>query len=252
MKKLYVYILFFFLGLISVSGQENEKMSPAELMFEYYDDEFEPFEKGKWFVALTFSLEDVNLQSGNKYIGFDKIIEGSEFNYDIKIKGGYSIGNYSFAGLGITHGRDKSEGQGVILLDTINSESITDRNVISPFIRTYYPLSKNKRLSFFNEIKMDFGFENTDIKKFENSQQTEIEKEDNFLFGIGISPGITFFAIESFAFEIQLDVLGYEYERSKSIDEEGNEFVSDSHNVNFKLDLLSLNFGLAYYFGAKK
>ncbi|MCP4883387.1 MAG: hypothetical protein GY908_06320, partial [Flavobacteriales bacterium] len=71
---------------------------------------------------------------------------------------------------------------------------------------------------------MDFGFENTDIKKFENSQQTEIEKEDNFLFGIGISPGVTFFAIESFAFEIQLDVLGYEYERTKTIDDEGNEF----------------------------
>ncbi len=168
MKNLSICLLFLFAGLISTYGQEKEKMSPAELMFEYYDDEFEPFEKGKWFTAITFSLEDVNLQSGNKYIGFDKIIEGSEFNYDIKVKGGYSIGNYSFAGLGITHGRDKSEGRGVILLDTISSESITNRNVISPFIRTYYPLSKNKRLSFFNEIKMDFGFENTDIKKFEN------------------------------------------------------------------------------------
>lgn len=240
------------LGINTSFSQENEKMSPAELMFEYYDEQFEPFQKGKWFTAITFSLEDENLQSGNRYIGFDNIIEGSEFNYAIKIKAGYSIGNYSFAGLGITHGRDKSEGLGIILLDTINSEAITNRNVISPFIRTYYPLSKNKRLSFFNEIKMDFGFENTDIKRFENSQPTETEKEENFLFGIGISPGVTFFAIESFCFEIQLDVLGYEYKQSKTIDEEGNEFTSDSHNVNFKLDLLSLNFGLAYYFGAKK
>ena len=244
--------MLFILGSAFCTAQEKEKNSPAELMFEYYDEEFKPFVKGKWFTALTFSLEDTNLQSGNKYIGFDKIIEGSTFNYDIKVKGGYSIGNYSFAGLGITHGRDKSEGRGIILLDTINSKSVTDRNVLSPFIRTYYPLSKNSRLSFFNEIKMDFGFENTNTERFENSEQTELEKENNFLFGIGISPGITFFAIESFAFEIQLDVLGYEYERSKTTDEEGNEFTSDSHNVNFKLDLLSLNFGLAYYFGAKK
>ncbi len=76
-------------------------------MFEYYDEQFEPYQKGKWFTALSFSLEDVNLQSDNKYIGFDRIIQGSEFNYNIKIKGGYSIGNYSFAGLGITHGKDK-------------------------------------------------------------------------------------------------------------------------------------------------
>lgn len=59
----------------------------------------------------------------------------------------------------------KSEGSGIILLDMIQSESVANRNIISPFIRTYYPLSKNKRLSFFNEIKMDFGFENTDIKR---------------------------------------------------------------------------------------
>lgn len=252
MKYVISLLLLTILSVNTSLAQKNEKMSPAELMFEYYDADFEPFTKGKWFTALTFSLEDTNLKSDNKYIGFDRIIEGSEFNYDIKIKGGYSLGNYSFIGLGITHGRDESEGAGIILLDTINSESVTNRNIISPFIRTYYPLSKNKRLSFFNEIKMDFGFENTDTKRYENGSQTELEKQKNFLFGVGISPGVTFFAIESFAFEIQLDVLGYEYERTNTIDEEGNEFTSDSHNVNFQLDLLSLNFGLAYYFGAKK
>lgn len=251
MKSFISCTLMLILCAIPSFSQKKDKMSPAELMFEYYDEEFEPYQKGKWFTALSFSLEDVNLKSDNKYIGFDRIIEGSEFNYEINIKGGYSIGNYSFAGLGITHGRDKSEGRGTILLDTIQSESVTNRNVISPFIRTYYPLSKNKRLSFFNEIKMDFGFENTEIKRFENSEQTEFEKENGFVFGIGISPGVTFFAIQSFAFEIQLDVLGYEYERNRTTDNEGNEFTSDSHNVNFKLDLLSLNFGLAYYFGAK-
>ena len=67
-------------------------------MFEYYDDEFKPFNKGKWFTALTFNIEDSNLKSDNKYIGFDNIIKGKEFNYDIKVKGGYSIGNYNFVG----------------------------------------------------------------------------------------------------------------------------------------------------------
>ncbi|MGI9530906.1 hypothetical protein [Lutimonas sp.] len=250
MKKLIIFC-FFILVTASLLAQKKEKLSPVELMFEYYDEEFKPFNKGKWFTALTFNIEDTNLKSDNKYIGFDNIIEGSEFNYEVKIKGGYSVGNYSFFGLGITHGRDKSEGRGIIILDTISSESVAHKNVISPFMRNYYPLSKNQRLSFFNEVKMDFGFGNSETKSFENSEETERETTNDFLFGIGISPGITFFALESFAFEIQLDVLGYEYERSKTTDDEGNEFTSDSHNVNFTLDLLSLNFGLAYYFGAK-
>lgn len=252
MKNLVICLAFLFILTNTSFAQKKEKLSPVELMFEYYDEEFKPFNKGKWFTALTFNVEDTNLKSDNKYIGFDNIIEGSEFNYDVKVKGGYSIGNYSFLGLGISHGRDKSDGRGIILLDTISSESVANKNVISPFIRNYYPLSKNQRLSFFNEIKMDFGFGDSETKSFENGQLTEKENTKDFLFGIGISPGINFFALESFAFEIQLDVLGYEYERSKTTDNEGNEFTSDSHNVNFTLDLLSLNFGLAYYFGAKK
>lgn len=251
MKRIFILFIFLILGTNLVLSQKKEKLSPVELMFEYYDEEFKPFNKGKWFTALTFNVEDVNLKSDNKYIGFDYIIEGSEFNYEIKIKGGYSIGNYSYVGLGITHGRDKSEGRGIILLDTINSESAANKNVISPYIRNYYPLSKNQRLSFFNEVKMDFGFGDSETNSYENGTLTESEITNDFLFGIGISPGITFFALESFAFEIQLDVLGYEYERSKTIDDQGNEFTTDSHNVNFTLDLLSLNFGLAYYFGAK-
>ena len=130
MKKTIILLasLFFFVYLSQ--AQKKEKLSPVELMFEYYDDEFKPFNKGKWFTALTFNIEDTNLKSDNKYIGFDNVIQGSEFNYEIKIKGGYSIGNYSFLGLGITHGRDKSEGRGIIILDTINSESQVNRNVI--------------------------------------------------------------------------------------------------------------------------
>jgi len=251
MKKIILICILCVAGINSATAQKKEKLSPVELMFEYYDEDFKPFNKGKWFTALTFNVEDSNLKSDNKYIGFDNVIEGKEFNYDIKLKGGYTIGNYSFVGLGITHGRDTSEGLGIILLDTINSESVANRNVISPFIRTYYPLAKNQRFSFFNEIKMDFGFGDSESKSYENGEQIEQENTNDFLFGIGISPGVTFFALESFAFEIQLDVLGYEYERSTSIDQDGNEFVSDSHNVNFTLDLLSLNFGLAYYFGAK-
>ena len=148
MKKIILVSVFCFVVIITAEAQKKEKLSPVELMFEYYDDEFKPFNKGKWFTALTFNIEDSNLKSDNKYIGFDNVIEGSEFNYDIKIKGGYSIGNYTFVGLGITHGRDKSEGRGIILLDTISSESVANRNVISPFIRNYYPSIKKSTLQF--------------------------------------------------------------------------------------------------------
>ena len=50
----------------------------------------------------------------------------------------------------------------------------------------------------------------------------------------------------------QLDVLGYKYERETKKDETGEETITTSNNVDFTLNLLTLNFGLAYYFGTKK
>jgi len=250
-------LLFFSNGLLAQEDEKKEKKekkgkSPVELMFEYYNEDFKPFGNNKWFTGLTFNIVDDKLSSDRELLGLEQVISSHAFNYNINIKGGYFIGNYSMLGVGITHGRDKGTGTGIILMDTLYSESITNRNAFTPFLRSYYPLSKNHRLSFFNELKMSFGFENTTDTKTQNNVESGKTESETFVFGLGLSPGITFFAIESFAFEIQLDVLGYKYETTTSRDETGQETKYDSHNVNFTLNLLSLNFGLAYYFGAKK
>ena len=100
-------------------------------------------------------------------------------------------------------------------------------------------------------MNLEFGFTNTELTKDENNSEVEKVNTESFIFGVGFSPGITFYAIESFAFEVQLDILGYRFEKSISKDQDGNETSYQTHNVNFTLNLLSLNFGLAYYFGAK-
>ncbi|TAJ12378.1 hypothetical protein DMA11_13035 [Marinilabiliaceae bacterium JC017] len=70
-------------------------------------------------------------------------------------------------------------------------------------------------------------------------------------FDIGVSPGIIFFAMENFAFEMGLNLIGYQLEYKETDKNDSEKSSSLTQNVNFKLNLLSLNFGLAYYFGAK-
>jgi len=249
-KAVLITLVIIFCGLC-IFAQKKEKQSPVELMFDYYDDAFKPFDKKNWFVGLSFNVLDTKYQNNANILGLDQIITSSNFNYDVHIKGGYFIGKYSMLGLGISHGRDKAEGNGILLFDTISSESVTNRNMFTPFIRSYYPLSKNHRINFFNEMNLEFGFTNTELTKDENNSEVEKVNTESFIFGVGFSPGITFYAIESFAFEVQLDILGYRFEKSISKDQDGNETSYQTHNVNFTLNLLSLNFGLAYYFGAK-
>jgi hypothetical protein len=57
--------------------------------------------------------------------------------------------------------------------------------------------------------------------------------------------------MENFAFEVQLDVIGYDLNVSKQRVNNGPESKEIRQNVDFNINLLSLKLGLAYYIGAK-
>jgi len=99
---------------------------------------------------------------------------------------------------------------------------------------------------------LTFGFGNSLRRTTKNLDEVDKTYSSDFNFRVGISPGITFFAMESFAFEIQLNVLGYELQVDDQSVNEGEESREIRQNVDFNIDILSLQLGLAYYFGSKK
>ena len=229
-----------------------EQNSAYDLLSKYYEDGFKPFSKGNWYVGFAFSLTDQQRENTPRLL--DRVVEGSDLNYDLTFKGGYFIGNYAMVGANFLYSRDKFTGTLIIQdTDTVQRNTITSVGTIAPTIKTYFPLTKNERLSFFNEVGVGFGFGNTvtrDIRRLDEINKTYTEE---FVFTAGISPGITFFAIENFAFEVQLNnLIGYELKVENTTTNETEKSNTTTHNVNFQIDLLSLNLGLAYYFGVKK
>lgn len=236
---------------ISSLAVAQEKQDPYELMSKYYEEDFNPFAKGNWYVGFAFSLQDRKLQNQARI--FDKVLDGQDLNYDLTFRGGYLLNDYFMVGGNFIYSREKFVGTTIQEGDTIQKESIKSIGSIVPSIKTYFPLTKNNRLSFFNELGVGFGFGNTVTRDTKNLDEINKSYTDVFTFTAGISPGITFFAIENFAFEIQLNnLIGYELQVSNKITNETEESKVTTHNVNFNIDLLSLNLGLAYYFGAKK
>jgi hypothetical protein len=180
------------------------------------------------------------------------VIDGERLNYDISLKGGYYTGNYGMAGLNVNYYQRKFIGEVFRDPDTLQSNTISRGYAFTPNFRSSVPLTDNERLSFFTEVGLTFGFGNSLKRTIKNLDEVDKVYSTDFNFRIGISPGITFFAMESFAFEIQLNVLGYELQVSdKSVNEEEDSRVIQQ-NVDFNIDILSLQLGLAYYFGSKK
>jgi len=254
MKHIYLsigFILFFYCVFAQVEEKNKEKLDPYELMSEYYMNNFHPFEKGNWYTGFAFHLSSQNLENINQLIY--QIIEGDENKYGLTFKAGYFMGDYTMVGADFIYNRDKFTGNVVQSGDSILKQKVSSIGTVRPVLTTFFPLTKNHRLSFYNKI--GFGISLGNVLERNTSVQDIISKKynKNFGFSVGISPGVTFFAIENFAFEVELqNLLGYEYMLTNTTTNGTVESRKTSNNVAFNIDLLSLKLGLAYYIKNKK
>jgi len=219
-------------------------------MSKYYNENFKPFKKRNVYIGLAFSLDDVRKENTSGLL--QNVIDGSELEYSILLKGGYYIGNYAMVGLNFDYYQYKFDGQVFRDPDTLQSNSITRSYDFTPNFRSSIPLTRNERLSFFVEIGVTFGYGTSLIRNTKNLDEIEKLYSDSFHFRAGISPGVTFFAIESFAFEVQLNVLGYDLMVTQQTKNEEIESREIEQKIDANIDLLSLQLGIAYNFGSKK
>jgi len=254
MRKILFYILIL---LISTSGSlmaqelvKDKDYTPYQLLSSYYNSDFQPFKKRNVYLGFAFDLENRNQSNISSLLG--TIIEGERENFELVLKGGYFTGDYGMVGLNLNIYQRKFTGDLFQDPDSLQSRTISRGYSFTPNFRSTVPLTDNNRLSFFTELGMTFGFGNSLQRTTKELDQVTKTFSKDFDFRVGISPGVTFFVMESFAFELQLDVLGYELQvKDKSVD--GGEPSKDiRQNVDFKIDVLSLQFGLAYNFGSKK
>ena len=221
--------------------------TPADLILGYYDKDFHPFNKGAWMTKLSFSLSDKDLTNVARL--FDQVEAGRDFSYNLNLSGGHFLNDYFMVGVGLGFNESKFTGSLINMdSDTINAESISRNIAASPFVRVVMPLTKNERLSFYNDFGMTFGYGRTLTRDTENVDEIEKKFSDQFVFGVGLSPGITYFAIENFALEAGVNLIGYRMNIEQATDGNGVETRKVEHDVNFKINLLTLNVGVSYFF----
>lgn len=254
MKNIYLLLLIF-IGLnlqaqVVEETNPDKKYSPYELLSSYYNTDFKPFKKGTIYFGSSLSLEDRQQENTDNL--FQKVIDGNRVNFNLLVRGGYYLNDYTMVGLNANIFENKFEGVVMKDSDTIQSNSIKRGFSITPNYRASIPLTKNERLSFFTAAGLTLGKSNTLKRDIKNSDEIEKSFTDNYNLRLGLSPGVTFFAMENFALEVQLDVLGYEMNLEKKTINDDLKSRDIRHNVDFNINILSLKLGLAYYFGNNK
>lgn len=181
-------IIFISLILLStvLYAQETEDgdVDKEDFIGSYYNEQFKPFKKGNGYVGLAFSVFDEKSNNSKDILNFDRQINSKIIVYSVKFKGGYFFSKNHMAGLVYSIEREKSTVEATFLSDTAIIESLDRIHAFTPFLRSYFPLTKNKRLSLFNEIKVNFGFGNGESEWYKNGEQTSFNTSDTFMFGI--------------------------------------------------------------------
>jgi len=254
--KFILLIMLLGFGTLTGFGQDNtESNDLRSLMLTYYDEDFKPFKKRNWYTSFEMALKKEDLINEPQIL--ENVIDGHSSNYEIGLSTGYYFNDNYAAGIGFHFAQSKFNGDviGSTLLsrnDTINKNSQTDHYSISPRLRSSIPLTANKRLNVFIDLGFSLGWGNTVTRDFSTNGNISKSYAENFSLGAGISPGVTFFAMQNFAIELGLSLIGYNYNRSNVTRDDLPESTDVKQGIDFNLSLLRLDVALTYYFISKK
>ena len=119
------------------------------------------------------------------------------------------------------------------------------------FWRPYIPLGTNNRFAIFAEVQLNFTgsqsklvAENGVVDGYQDYKGTYSKSLGG---SIALQPGITAFVTNDIALELSIGVFGIGYEKTTQLKNQVEQGEIKSTNMNFKVNLLSIGFGVSFY-----
>lgn len=130
--------------------------------------------------------------------------------------------------------------------DIDNLYSLSQNYYGTAVFRNYISLGSSRRFGVFNEVQLEIGGGES---KVYNSFGDDISGtfSRNFSLNLGLAPGLVMFLNNYSAIEVNVGVLGFSYNKTKSTTDRIYVAHSDSKKANFKINLFSITFGVAFY-----
>lgn len=143
------------------------------------------------------------------------------------------------------------EGDTSVNIDVDYYHQIKHSYTGSLFWRPYIPLGQSNRFAIFAELQLNF-----------TTSQSKLVAEDGIVDGytnyrgsysetfggsLALQPGIVAFVSNNTALELSIGVFGIGLERTSQLRNQIDEGSITSSNMNFKVNLLSIGFGVSFY-----
>ena len=207
--------------------------------------------KGQWItgVSVSFSQSD---QKNYQFLIVENL-HGDAFKFKVSPMLMYAFQKDMAAGgkFAYTRTRTRLNSADIVLggdsnFNVDNLYSISQNYSAMAAYRNYFSLGRSRRFGFFNEVQLQVGGGESKIINGSGDDLTGTF-ERNWNLNIGLAPGMIMFLNNYSAIEVNVGVLGFSYNHTKATTDQIYVASRESKQANFKINLFSITFGVAFY-----
>ena len=207
--------------------------------------------KGQWIGGVSVSYSQSN-QNNYQFLVIENL-NGDTYTFKVSPMLLYCFKDNLAAGGKFSYNRSMYRiDRASVIVDSETSYDIDNLYRIAnnyygmACFRNYFSFGSNKRFGMFNEIQLQLGGGESKLTNGSNEDITGTF-ERNFSMDIGIAPGMIMFLNNYSAIEVNVGVLGFSYTKTRSVTDQIYIAHRSSQSANFRLNLFSITFGVAFY-----
>lgn len=207
--------------------------------------------KGQWIGGVSVNYSQ-NKQDNYQFFIVEGI-NGDVYSFKVAPTALYAVKNNLAVGAKFSYGRDRMKMNAadiVLSSDNIfsvdNLYSISQNYTGSLLMRYYMSIGNQNRFGMFAEVQLNAGFGQSKLANGSGPAFTG-SFQKNVSLGVGVAPGIMMFLNNYSAIEVNVGVLGFNYNNIKQTSDQIYTGEMKAATANFKLNLFSISFGVMFY-----
>lgn len=232
---------------------DRQQVAQAQEVKDFSRDiEIIPFvPKGQWITGVSVSYSQSS-QDNYQFLIVENL-NGDTYNFKVSPMLLYCFKDNLAAGGRFQYRRSKTKLDAAnVVLDSDNTYDVDHLYSIShnysgmAVFRNYINLGSGTRFGLLNEVQLEIGGGQSKLEEGSGFDFTGTY-ERNFNFGLGVAPGLVMFLNNYSAIEVNVGVLGFNYDHTHSVTDRIKVANRTMKSANFRVNLFSITFGCTFY-----
>lgn len=207
--------------------------------------------RGQWITGVSVSYSQTDMD--NYQFLIIENLKGDTYNFKVSPMLLFAFKDNLAAGGRFAYQRSRVNlNSADVVLDSETSYSggplygISHSYYTTGVFRNYISLGRSMRFGFFNEVQLQVGGGQSKIVNGDGDDLTGTYAR-SFGMSIGLTPGVIMFLNNYSALEVSVGVLGFNYNNTRSVTDRIYVANTDVKSANFRINLFSISFGVAFY-----